>query len=202
VSSSLGPGLWLLPLLLALGVGLSTAGSVNGSVMAGGRALGSMAREGLGPPGLGKLNRRGAPYVALCVQVRLGQRNTFFGCPFLTLIYSMVSISVPLGCVVSGAAAFTRVQLLLSFGLFRTHQLDVLRYVANMPLMSVRVHEERVCPSFLCFFIFFMIFHLFVFLSIDGCFIDGSAYPGAGYAPTLQGFPNPFNNLTPNNPLP
>ncbi len=39
----------VLPLVLALGVALSTAGSVNGSIMAGGSSLFAVARGGMAP---------------------------------------------------------------------------------------------------------------------------------------------------------
>ena len=39
----------MLPLVLALGVALSTAGAVNGSIMAGGSSLFAVARGGMAP---------------------------------------------------------------------------------------------------------------------------------------------------------
>jgi amino acid transporter len=57
-----------LPTIFAVGVALSTAGAVNGSVMAGGRAIWGVARDGMLPPILAKTNKAGAPYASLLAQ--------------------------------------------------------------------------------------------------------------------------------------
>lgn len=57
-----------LALCLAFGVALSTAGSVNGSVMSGGRAFYANGRSGKAPRIIGELNRFGAPSAALLAQ--------------------------------------------------------------------------------------------------------------------------------------
>lgn len=58
----------VLPTILALGVSLSTVGSINGSIMTGGRAFFAVARAGKFPAVMAKLNRFGAPWVSLLVQ--------------------------------------------------------------------------------------------------------------------------------------
>jgi amino acid transporter len=58
----------VLPNILALGVSMSTVGAINGSIMTGGRAFFSVARSGKFPSQMAKLNRRGAPWVALICQ--------------------------------------------------------------------------------------------------------------------------------------
>lgn len=58
----------ILPVLLAFGVAICTAGSANGSIMTGGRAFYSVARNGYFPRSLAKLNSRGAPWTALLAQ--------------------------------------------------------------------------------------------------------------------------------------
>jgi amino acid transporter len=58
----------ILPTFLALGVSLSTMGSLNGSIMTGGRAFYAVARAQKFPAIMAKLNRFGAPYIALIVQ--------------------------------------------------------------------------------------------------------------------------------------
>lgn len=67
-ASSLFGGGSALALCLAFGVALSTAGSVNGSVMAGGRAFYATGRSGQAPKIIGQLNRFGAPWAALVAQ--------------------------------------------------------------------------------------------------------------------------------------
>lgn len=57
-----------LPLLLAGGVALSTAGSANGSIMTGGRAFYAVARNGKAPAVLASLNSSGSPWAALLAQ--------------------------------------------------------------------------------------------------------------------------------------
>jgi amino acid transporter len=69
VSDSLfNSGKNVLALLLALGVSLSTAGSINGSIMTGGRGFFAVARGGMAPPVMARLNARGAPWAALLAQ--------------------------------------------------------------------------------------------------------------------------------------
>lgn len=58
----------VLPTILALGVSLSTMGSINGSIMTGGRAFFAVARAGKFPAILSKINSRGAPWVSLLAQ--------------------------------------------------------------------------------------------------------------------------------------
>lgn len=58
----------VLPILLAVGVALSTMGSVNGSIMSGGRAFFAVARDGKAPACLASVNRAGAPWAALLAQ--------------------------------------------------------------------------------------------------------------------------------------
>lgn len=58
----------VLPTIFALGVSLSTMGSINGSIMTGGRAFYAVARAGKFPKAMAKINRFGAPWVALLVQ--------------------------------------------------------------------------------------------------------------------------------------
>lgn len=55
-------------LFIAFGVCLSTTGSVNGSIMTGGRAFYAVARSGKAPAVLAKLNSVGAPWAALVAQ--------------------------------------------------------------------------------------------------------------------------------------
>jgi amino acid transporter len=69
VSDIFKTGKGVLPTILALGVSLSTVGAINGSIMTGGRAFYAVARSGRFPPPLGRLNSRGAPYVALLCQM-------------------------------------------------------------------------------------------------------------------------------------
>ena len=66
--SSLFRGSVVLPFLLAIGVALSTAGSVNGSIMTGGRAFYANGRAGEFPKAFANLNRYQAPYVSLIGQ--------------------------------------------------------------------------------------------------------------------------------------
>lgn len=54
--------------IFAAGVALSTAGAAHGSIMTGGRAFYSVARNKMAPAQMAKLNSRGAPYVALLAQ--------------------------------------------------------------------------------------------------------------------------------------
>jgi basic amino acid/polyamine antiporter, APA family len=54
--------------VFAAGVALSTAGAAHGSIMTGGRAFYSVARNHMAPASLGQLNSRGAPWVALLAQ--------------------------------------------------------------------------------------------------------------------------------------
>jgi amino acid transporter len=63
-----GHGQGILPTIMALGVALSTAGSINGSIMTGGRAFYAVARNGKAPSIVAHLNRYGAPWVALVAQ--------------------------------------------------------------------------------------------------------------------------------------
>ena len=68
-SSEFGSG-WkidVLPLLLALGVALSTAGSVNGSIMAGGASLFAVARGGMAPSFLVSIVMLNSQYFLLLV---------------------------------------------------------------------------------------------------------------------------------------
>ena len=58
----------VLPVILALGVSLSTVGSINGSIMTGGRAFFAVARHGQAPAICAQLNRYGAPYASLLAQ--------------------------------------------------------------------------------------------------------------------------------------
>lgn len=62
----------VLPIILALGVSLSTIGSLNGSAMTGGRAFHAVARDGKAPQLFTRLNFVGAPYASLLAQVRWG----------------------------------------------------------------------------------------------------------------------------------
>mmetsp|Transcript_22246 Transcript_22246/g.37703 ORF Transcript_22246/g.37703 Transcript_22246/m.37703 type:complete len:500 (-) Transcript_22246:235-1734(-) len=54
--------------IFAAGVALSTAGAAHGSIMTGGRAFFSVARQRMAPAQMAKLNSRGAPYIALLAQ--------------------------------------------------------------------------------------------------------------------------------------
>lgn len=58
----------VLALLLALGVSMSTAGAINGSIMTGGRGFFAVARGGKAPSIMARLNSRGAPWAALLAQ--------------------------------------------------------------------------------------------------------------------------------------
>lgn len=58
----------VLALLLALGVSMSTAGAINGSIMTGGRGFFAVARGGKAPAIMARLNSRGAPWAALLAQ--------------------------------------------------------------------------------------------------------------------------------------
>ena len=58
----------VLPVILALGVSLSTVGSINGSIMTGGRAFHAVSRHGQAPALGAQLNRFGAPWAALVAQ--------------------------------------------------------------------------------------------------------------------------------------
>lgn len=58
----------VLPTVLALGVSMSTIGSINGSIMTGGRAFYAVARAGKFPSQLAWVNSRGSPWVSLCCQ--------------------------------------------------------------------------------------------------------------------------------------
>ena len=57
-----------LPLFFAAGVALSTCGSLNGSIMTGGRAFYAVARDGKAPKFFSKINSVGSPYTALIAQ--------------------------------------------------------------------------------------------------------------------------------------
>lgn len=58
----------VLAVVLAFGVSMSTAGSINGSIMTGGRAFFAVARDGKAPRVMARLNSRGAPWAALLAQ--------------------------------------------------------------------------------------------------------------------------------------
>lgn len=58
----------VLPSALAFGVSLSTIGSLNGSIMTGGRAFFAVARAGKFPKPMVYINRFGAPWVSLVAQ--------------------------------------------------------------------------------------------------------------------------------------
>ena len=58
----------ILPAIFSLGVALSAAGSNNGSIMTGGRAFFAVARSGLAPRWLARVNSAGAPYASLVAQ--------------------------------------------------------------------------------------------------------------------------------------
>jgi solute carrier family 7 (L-type amino acid transporter), member 9/15 len=58
----------VLALLLAFGVSMSTAGSINGSIMTGGRAFFAVARDNKAPRVMARLNSRGAPWASLLAQ--------------------------------------------------------------------------------------------------------------------------------------
>ena len=59
---------FILPAIFSLGVALSAAGSDNGSIMTGGRAIFAVARDGKLPSFLASVNKAGAPYAALLAQ--------------------------------------------------------------------------------------------------------------------------------------
>lgn len=67
-SNLFSTGKAILPGILAMGVSMSTMGSINGSIMTGGRAFYAVARANKFPPVMAKINRFGAPWVALVVQ--------------------------------------------------------------------------------------------------------------------------------------
>eukprot|EP01039_Chlorochromonas_danica_P003619 gene3619-3963_t len=68
VSDMFSTGKTVLPIFFAVGVSLSTLGSLNGSIMAGGRAFFAVARAGKFPRSLAKVNLKGSPYVSLIAQ--------------------------------------------------------------------------------------------------------------------------------------
>lgn len=68
VSDMFTTGKDVFPIILALGVSMSTVGALNGSIMTGGRAFYAVARAGKFPTILAKLNTRNSPYVALIAQ--------------------------------------------------------------------------------------------------------------------------------------
>ena len=58
----------VLAAVFSMGVALSAAGSAYGSMMTGARAFYAVARQGMAPSALAKVNRHGSPYVSLLAQ--------------------------------------------------------------------------------------------------------------------------------------
>ena len=58
----------ILPAIFSLGIALSCMGSNNGSIMTGGRSFFAVARSGLAPRWLARVNKAGAPYASLLAQ--------------------------------------------------------------------------------------------------------------------------------------
>ena len=68
IAISNGQSVAFWPIFIAFGVVISTAGSLNGSIMTGARAFYAVARDGKFPKQLSRVNMAGSPYGALIAQ--------------------------------------------------------------------------------------------------------------------------------------